>query len=350
MADEKTKVEDIVIPEVFEQYVIERTAELATFYAGGIVGRDPAFDALAAGPGKTAEMPFWRDISGDRQILHDSNAIETRKIGTSQDTARIHNDANAWSVTLLATLLAGADGMEAIIQLVGAYWARESENMLVATINGVLAAFDAEVGDPNLLKIGSEAASGVSEDSVLTGITFNNARQKLGDQKERLVAIAVHSEVENDLLNQQEIDFIPSADGRSMVKTFKGLRVIMDDDLPKRAGTTDGAVYTSVLFGEGAIGNGNAPLTKPVRNGGGTEGVEFSRVALHSDDVLINRRRMILHPRGVKWNEHSSISDGGPTNAQLQAAARWTRVYEPKNVRIVGIVHNIASAIPAGSS
>ena len=36
-----------------------------------------------------------------------------------------------------------------------------------------------------------------------------------------------------------------------------------------------------------------------------TEGVELARVPLDSDSVLINRRRYILHPRGVKFTSAS---------------------------------------------
>lgn len=349
MANEKIKVEDIIIPDVFERYVIERTAEVSRFYSSGIVQMDADFATLAAGPGQTVEMPFWRDISGGRQLLSDTNAIETRKIGTAQDIARIHNDANAWSVNLLAGLLSGEDGMDAIIQLVGEYWAREDETMLVSSLTGVFAAFDAESGDPNLSKIASESISATDIDSALNGTTFNNAKQKLGDAKERLIAIAMHSETENDLLNNDQIEFTPDSEGKEMIKTFKGLRVIMDDGLPKRAGTTDGFVYTSVLFGPGAFGAGKAPLTKPIRGGFGTEGVEFARVALNSDDVMINRNRKILHPRGVKWNNVSIAEAAGPSNAELEEAAQWTRVYESKNIRLVGIIHNLNDQIPVAS-
>jgi hypothetical protein len=32
----------------------------------------------------------------------------------------------------------------------------------------------------------------------------------------------------------------------------------------------------------------------------------------------------------------------GPSNTELAAKANWTRVYEPKNIRIVRLVHKIA--------
>lgn len=345
----KTSIEDVFVPEVWEQYFIERTAELNKFGMSGIIGQDPQFNAIAAGPGTTANMPFWTDISGARQIISDTGAFTPKKITSSKDVCRIQNDGDSWSTTLLADLLAGSSGMDAIVQLVGEYWARIDEAMLVATINGVLAALDLEAGDPNLLKIASESIGGTDSTSILNGITFIDAKQKLGDQKDRLTAVAMHSAVEADLMKQDLIDFIPDSEGKSTLPTFQGLRVVVDDSLPSRAGVTTGTVYTTVLFGQGAIAQGNAPLTKPVEGGFGTEGVERTRVPLNHDSIMINRRRYILHPRGIRWNEANCDADGGPTDLELADKDNWTRVYESKNVRLVGVVHNLNSQIPASS-
>ena len=60
---------------------------------------------------------------------------------------------------------------------------------------------------------------------------------------------------------------------------------------------------------------------------------------LDSDSVLINRRRYILHPRGVKFTSAAVAADS-PTNAELETGTNWVRVFENKNVRIVAIEHN----------
>ncbi len=56
------------------------------------------------------------------------------------------------------------------------------------------------------------------------------------------------------------IDFIPDSQGEAQIRTFQGRRVIVDDGCPSRAGTTDGLVYTTYLFGTGAFGMGFADL------------------------------------------------------------------------------------------
>jgi len=333
----KTAVADIIIPTEFEKYAIERTAELSVFGDSGIVESAPEFDALAAGGGREVKMPFWKDLSAARQILNDAGSLTVNKITSDQDIARIHNDAQVWSVNHLAKVISGDDPMQAIVDLVAGYWARTDEGLIISSLKGM---FGAASMAGNLLSIKSESIAGQSAATRLNGATFVDATQKLGDRGDRLTAIAVHSATEAALRKLDLIDFIPDSEGKMTIKTFQGRRVIVDDTLPVRAGSTDGQVYTSFLFGPGAFGRGTAPLDgEPLQGGFGTEGVELARVALDSDTVLINRRRYILHPRGVKFTS-ASVAGDSPTNAELETQSNWVRVWENKNVRIVAIEHN----------
>src|SRR5512137_2063274 len=333
----KTAVADIIIPTEFEKYAIERTAELSAFGECGIVESAPEFDLLAAGGGREVKMPFWKDLSAARQLLSDSGSLTVNKITSDQDIARIHNDAQVWSVNHLAKVIAGDDPMQAIVDLVGAYWARTDEGLIVSCLKGM---FGAATMAGNKLSIASESVAGASATTRLNGATFVDATVKLGDRGDRLTAIAMHSATEAALRKLDLIDFIPDSEGKAQIKTFQGRRVIVDDGLPVRNGTTDGLVYTSYLFGPGAFAKGAAPLDgTPLQGGFGTEGVEVSRQALDSDTVLVNRRRYILHPRGVKFTS-ASVAGDSPTNAELEAGANWSRVFENKNVRIVAIDHN----------
>src|SRR5512136_356438 len=334
----KTAVADIIVPTTFERYAIERTAELSVFGQCGIVEHAPEFDALAAGGGREVKMPFWKDLTATRQLLSDSGSLTVNKITSDQDIARIHNDAQVWSVNHLAQVISGDDPMQAIVDLVAAYWARTDEGLVISCLKGMFAAASMS---GNLLAIHSESVAGQSASTRLNGATFVDATAKLGDRGDRLTAVAMHSGTEAALRKLDLIDFIPESEGKAQLRTFQGRKVIVDDKLPTRAGSTDGTVYTSYLFGQGAFAKGAAPLDgTPLQGGFGTEGVEIARVPLESDTFLINRRRYLLHPRGVKFTSASVAADS-PTNAELETAANWVRVFESKNVRIVAIEHNI---------
>ena len=114
----KTAVADIIIPTEFEKYAIERTAELAQFGQCGIVEMAPEFDEIASGGGREVKMPFWKDLTATRQLLSDSATLTVNKITSDQDIARIHNDAQVWSVNHLSKVISGDDPMQAIVDLV----------------------------------------------------------------------------------------------------------------------------------------------------------------------------------------------------------------------------------------
>jgi len=334
----KTAVADIIIPTEFEKYAIERTAELSRFGDSGIVEMAPEFNALAAGGGREVKMPFWKDLTATRQLLSDSASLTVNKVTSDQDISRIHNDAQVWSVNHLAKVISGDDPMQAIVDLVAGYWARTDEGLVISALKGV---FAAATMSANLLAIHSESVAAQTSATRLNGATFVDACAKLGDAADRLTAVAMHSGTEAALRKLDLIDFIPDSEGKAMLRTFQGRRVVVDDTLPTRAGSTDGTVYTTYLFGQGAFAKGVAALDgTPLQGGFGTEGVEMARVPLDSDTVLINRRRYILHPRGVKFTSASVAADS-PTNAELETGSNWVRVWEAKNVRLVAITHNI---------
>ena len=333
----KTAVADIIVPTEFERYAIERTAELSRFGESGIVEMAPEFDELAQGGGREVKMPFWKDLSAPRQILSDSGSLSVNKITSDQDIARIHNDAQVWSVNHLAKVISGDDPMQAIVDLVAGYWSRTDEALIISCLKGIFASASMA---GNLLAIQSESTAGQNANTRLNGATFVDACTKLGDAADVLTAVAMHSATEAYLRKLDLIDFIPESEGKAMLRVFQGRRVIVDDSLPVRAGLTDGQVYTTFLFGRGAFAKGVAPLDgAPLQGGFGTEGVELARVPLDSDTVLINRRRYILHPRGVKFTS-AAVAGDSPRNAELENGANWSRVWENKNVRIVAVTHN----------
>src|SRR5512136_3424320 len=261
----KTAGSDIIIPTEFERYAIERTAELSNFGQCGIVENAPEFDVLAGGGGREVKMPFWKDLTATRQLLSDSGTLQINKIAADTDIARIHNDAQVWGVNHLAKVISGDDPMQAIVDLVAGYWARTDEGLVVSCLKGMFAAASMS---GNLLAIHSESIAGQSASTRLNGATFVDACVKLGDRSDRLTAVAMHSASEAALRKLDLIDFIPDSEGKAQLRTFQGRRVVIDDNLPVRAGTSDGLVHTTYLFGPGAFAKGVAPLSSAPLQGG----------------------------------------------------------------------------------
>ncbi|HYF36196.1 MAG TPA: major capsid protein [Prosthecobacter sp.] len=314
--------------------MVEKTTELSELISAGIAQRDPKFDALASGGGKTVNMPFWDDLTGDSEVLSDSGALTVNAITADQDAAAINNRGKAWGANQLAKWISGDDPAARIAELAAGFWARDNQRILFKILSGLFDGTNGVLRTTHRLNIYSDVAAGAITDAMrLTGSTFIDGLQKLGDAKQEIVAVAMHSDVEAFLLQRDLIDFIPDSEGKSQIRMFQGRRVIVDDNCPKTAGSNSNAYHT-YLFGKGAFAWGEGMLDPK-------EAVETDRQVLEGNDVLVTRRRFILHPRGVEWT--GTASGASPTNTEFATGTNWTKAYLDKNIRILAIRHNVTS-------
>ena len=330
-----TTLQDVIVPELFNPYVINRTMELSALVQCGIIANNTEFDALASQAAPTVNMPFFEDLTGESEQVIEGADLEDNKITSNKDVAAILRRAKMWSATDLSAALAGSDPMAAIGSLVAGFWARDMQKELIALLKGVFGTIPAgDSGTPpaetrlksNLLDISGKSGSAAN----WSGSAFIDAEQMLGDAKAQLTGICMHSATEAYLKKQNLIETVqPSTD--VAFGTYQGKRVIIDDGCPAEKG-----VYTTYLFGNGAIalGNGN-----PV----GFVPTETDRAKRKGSgiDYLINRKTMILHPRGIAWQNAEVEKTEGPSRLEIANPKNWKPVYEHKQIRIVAFKHKL---------
>lgn len=313
----KTKISDVIVPEVFNPYVVQRTMELSALYNSGIISNNPELDRLASSGGTTINMPYWEDLNGEDEVLSDDGALTPAKIIAGQDIAVLLMRGKAWSANDLAKALSGSDPMAAIGDLVAEYRARRMQATLIKILTGAFAGTDMTNKVKDISALEGELAK-------ISGETFLDALQLMGDAKDKLTGVIMHSATETQLrknnLIQTELD-----SNNKPISLFMEKRVIVDDTCPVASGA-----YTTYLFGQGAIGLGNGAAPVPT---------ETDRDSLAGDDILINRWHNIIHPRGVKWVGNAAGSS--PTNTELATGTNWSRVYEDKAIRMVKFVHKL---------
>lgn len=229
-----------------------------------------------------------------------------------------------WSATDLSAALAGKDPMAAIGELVSGFWTRDMQKELIAILKGIFLSTSMK---NNLLDI-SAMTEGAAKWSASA---FIDAQQMLGDAQELLTGVMMHSAVKSELKKQNLIQTIKPSDSPEF-DVYQDKRVIVDDGCPVDVG----GVYTTYLFGQGALalGNGNPVGFIPTET-------DRDKKKGSGVDYLINRKTMILHPRGVKFTNAKVAKTEGPSRAELQEKTNWERVYEPKQIRIVAFKHKI---------
>lgn len=326
-----TTLQDVIVPELFEPYVINRTMELSALYQSGIITRNVEFDRLASEAAPIHQMPFFEDLTGDSEDIIEGKDLTAKKIKSNKDVSTTIRRANMWSATDLSAALAGTDPMAAIGNLVGGYWAREFQKILIQVLSGVFGSYtDTGTVTPledhilDISKMSSAAAQKISASS------FIDALQLLGDAQGQLTGVVIHSATKSYLKKQNLIQ--TERDSNSVeFDTYQGRRVIVDDGAP-----VDGDIYTTYLFGQGAIAFGNGTPVGFVS----TE-VDRDKKKGSGVDYLINRKTFIMHPRGIKWTNVERENVETPTKAELMSAKNYERVYEPKQIRMVAFKHKI---------
>lgn len=314
-----TKIADVIVPSIFNPYVRTRTMELSALASSGIMKDMPELNILGQKGGTTIVMPYWNDLTGVEQNLSDSASLTVNKITSGTDVAVLNARGNAWGVNDLSKALSGDDPMAAIGDLVAAFWARRLQAQLISVLGGAFAAasMSGNVSDISALTGGAQ---------IIGGTSTVDAVYKMGDAFGQLTAIAVHSAVMAKLVKDELIVYRANSEGKLVIPTYLGLDVIVDDGMPVATGT-----YTSYIFGSGAIGYADAAAPVPT---------ETDRDTLAGEDILINRKHYVMHPRGIKWQ--GTPAGVSPTNVEFAVGTNWLRVYENKAIRIVQFKHKIA--------
>lgn len=319
-----TTLQDIINPTpFFANYVVNRTAQLSAIFQSGIITRDSRFDQLASEPAQVHNMPFFNDLTGDSEDVVEGQDLTADKITSNQDTSTTIRRAKMWSSTDLAAQLAGTDPMKAIGDLAAGFWARDHQKELLNILGGV---FASTTMTDHILDISAKEGKAGN----FSGEAFIDAMQLMGDARNSLTAVVMHSATKSYLDKLNLIQTIRQSDALSF-DTYMGRRVIVDDGCP-----VDTDKYTTYLFGEGAIAYG---VGNPV--GLKQAAVDRDEKKGSGIDYLIMRKAFIMHPRGVAWQNKSRAHAESVSRTELKDAKNWKRVYEPKQIRIVKFVHKL---------
>ena len=325
---------DVIIPEIFTPYVIEQSTQRNQFLASGVA--QPMAELNATEGGDFVNVPFWKaNLSGDLEVLTDSTSLTPGKITADKQVGVILHRGRAFEARDLAALAAGSDPMAAIGAKVGEYVANQQQADLYKCLEGVFGALTGSDSPAfDALRFDTSGATALGPRQVA------KARAILGDQGDKLTAVAMHSACYYDLVERKAIDYVTNTEARLStpatgastinavggsiaaaygdvrVPTYMGLNVIVSDDI-----TNSGGNYACYFFTAGAVATGEQAAMR----------TETDRDILAKSDAMSLDMHYIYHPVGAKW----AVTTTNPTRAQLATVGNWSKVYETKNIGIV---------------
>jgi hypothetical protein len=312
------------IPQLFLAYQQEEIKDRNALVSSGLMVTNDAIQAEFNKGGKTIDLPFFGDLSGDSEILSDTNPLTPDTISGDLQTGVRNMRGRAWKASDLAGELSGADPMQATARRTGQYWVREMQKSMIAVLQGMYGS-----GGPLAT---SHAVGGTS--TQLTQAAMVDGIAKLGDAGQELTGIIMRSPIYYALMKMDLI--VPATttsqlDSRISLQrlelgTYLGRPVLVDDTLPYDAGAGTGStdVHHTYFFGPGAFAYATAPAKNPL---------ETDRDKLAGVDYLINRTHYLIHPNGISWD--GNAVGAAPTNAELSTGSNWKKVYtDYRNIRI----------------
>jgi hypothetical protein len=331
---------DIIIPEVFTPYVIEQTTQRDAFLASGVV--QPLAELNATEGGDFINVPFWKaNLSGDFEVLTDSTSLTPGKIQADKQVGVILHRGRAFESRDLAALAAGSDPMAAIGAKIADYIANQRQKDLLSCLGGVFGSLGSTSSSAAFFGLTIDGESGDTP-TTLSPRHVAEAKSLLGDQGDKLAAVAMHSKVYYDLVERKAIDYVTAADvrvtpdssmpdafggsiaaayaGNVNVPIYCGLRVIISDDV-QTDGSGSSTEYATYFFTQGAVASGEQMAMQ----------TETDRDILAKSDAMSIDLHYCYHPVGAKW----AVTTVNPTRAQLETVANWSKVYELKNLGIV---------------
>lgn len=327
-----TRLSDAIVPEVFTAYMLKETTEQADIFQSGAIRTDAEMASLISGGGRLFNHPYWGDLDNTESGIGSDDPASVATPGKiSADKLQFIRQfrTRGWSSAKLVAELAGDDPQRRIASRVGAYWARQFNRFVVATLTGVFA--DNVANDSGDMVLDITGETGV--DAMISADAVLETKQTLGDAADQLKLLIMHSRVYTNLQKQNLIEFIPNARGEITIPTYLGYQVLVTDTVPVASLGGGNYSYTTYLLGSGVLGFCEVPPATPVEtdhfpakgNGAGV-------------DELWTRRQFALHPYG--WNFTDSLTAAEfPTNAELANAANWDRKWpERKHVAMAALI------------
>ena len=313
--DVYTQLKNMIVPEVFSNYVLNKSLKTNRLVQSGILTNDPSLGSQLLAPGNFINMPMINDIAEakDPQPWTDDSDIAVDNLGSTEQLAFKFRQAKAFGWTDISQLVSGAPIQSTTVDRYPAFWNVQDQKILTNILTGVFGNTDIHT------------AKAYDDAETFSARGFLAAISLMGDlQDTSFTKIAVNSSTYAEMKAQQMIETVQPANAVVPINLYNGMVVVVDDDLP----ITDDGVSTSYIFGAGAVGYS---VAKP------SNAVELERKARENGGQtnLINRRVVTTHVIGTSVAKGFVPAGQTVTYDELTKGTTWDSVVDPRNIRVV---------------
>ncbi len=332
-----TTISDFFVPELASQFFLQAMLEKSALIRAGIAQMTPELTMAASMAGKTVDVPAFNQVSiSDAPSIATDGETELTPFDLSGNSflARKNFRTASWKApNIIAYTNTGLDPLTPALGQYAGYWASKDQSLLLAMLKGV---FTTALSANAVNKSIAEGTAATAENLIGTDAVLD-AQFVLGDAYSSFTGIAMHHVPFKRLASLDLITYEPySVQNPTLMPKYLGLNVIVDSNLPVVAGATDGYVYTSYLFGNGAVGYAQVPDAE------GNTAVELYREPTKGTGSavtsLITRNYNIMAPLGCSFS--GTPAGVSPTDAEYETSTNWTLAWSQKRIPIAQLKTN----------
>lgn len=309
-------------PDIWIQGVAEAARSLPSVLNSGAVVRSDLLNTIATGPGVSAKMPFFTDITdADDEIQVENTDATTTALASAQQICTILNRQFGYDITALSAQVSGADPVQHATSSIAARRLMARLKTLIAILRGSFGVAAMAAVSKN---IHLETTVGLAAANLMTGETFIDALTLMGELGDlvRGGVCLMHPTVRGNLLKQDEIDFQRPSTGGNTIETYKGVPLFVSNKL-SRAGTTSGTVYETYILSRGVVGYGEKAQLGDVID---VASLQFDEVKAKNNQQIYDRTRFTMHLNGMKWT--GTPAGQSATNAELATSGNWALAFQ----------------------
>lgn len=326
-------------PDVWTKRILEKMATFPNLFNSKAVTRTNLLTELASGEGTKANVPFLKDITDQANEVQIEHTAPTTINGAPGDVCKFpilnRVTKNAW--TAMAKNVSGADIMEHVYSKMGFRCLKQYQTTLVAMSRGLFgsagaanaagALSDVRYGGTTA-EIFSETGLAAVDSQLMSPDLFIDTVALLGELADTLStgALFIHPTV---LARLQKLDVngfkttIMPSEIPFTIRTYRDVPIFLSTAL-RRAGTVNGFVYDSYIYGANTIGFGEKPQSDDKADMASLAAF-FDRDL--NDEIIWDRRRIAFGIDGTSFDD-SAIGASSATDAELQTAAKWSLKYQ----------------------
>jgi len=331
-----TIISDLWTPAIWVPGVDEAARSLPSLITSGAVIQNPDLDAIASGPGVTANLPFFRDFTDAADVIQvQATAATVNNITGASNIAPILNREYGIGVEALAaqvpTLPGQNDPVQAVLNRLGLHRQKRAQTILLNILRGLFhftstpnAATGAlaAVRSDNFLEAGASPAAA----QLMDRSKFVRALALLGELIDgvRGGVIWMHPVVRQALTDADATGFsMVKLSGQDMtIETYQGIPLRTSNAL-SRAGATSGTVYDTYIMSPGVVGWGQKPQVGDEID---VASLQLDRNRSTNTVNLYDRTRQLLHINGTRWT--GTPAGQSATNAELATNGNWALSYQ----------------------